>query len=498
MDDTVFKDKLEQVLMARIPGCRSLESVVRLSGGASQETYRIAIKGLDDERTLALRRAPGGDYDLAGPDRPGLAGEAQLMRSARAAGVPAPEVYYVLTREDALGDGFIMEWIDGEGLGARIVRRPEYEAIRPRLAYEIGKILARIHAIDIDASGLRDYLTPIPPEAFIAQTWDRYIALQTPQPMIDYTGRWLREHLADRANAEHLVLVHNDFRNGNFMITPERITAVLDWEAAHIGDPIRDLGWMCTNSWRYGGELPVGGFGAYEDLFRGYEEVSGSRVDPQKVAFWQVFGSFWWAVVCLGMVGQYRSGPDRSIERASIGRRTSEALVDCVNLIIPGPVKLIAADRSPRNLDMPRADELLDAVSAFLRDQVMTETEGRTRFLSRVSANALDVVSRELDLLPEHRRREHAGLRAFFSSDAESSDADHSSDAHASATVASDEEDADLERLRWRLVHALRDGSQPLDDERLQAHLRNTVVNQVAIDQPRYSGLQQALAIAQN
>jgi hypothetical protein len=198
------------------------------------------------------------------------------------------------------------------------------------------------------------------------------------------------------------------------------------------------------------------------------------------------------------MVGQYRSGPDRSIERASIGRRTSEALVDCVNLIIPGPVELIAADRSPRNLDMPAADELLDAVSTFLRDQVMTETEGRTSFLSRVSANALDVVSRELSLLPEHRRREHAGLRAFFSSDAESGDAEHSSDAHASKTVASDATDADLERLRWRLVHALRDGSQPLDDERLQAHLRNTVVNQVAINQPRYSGLQQALAIAQN
>lgn len=174
------------------------------------------------------------------------------------------------------------------------------------------------------------------------------------------------------------------------------------------------------------------------------------------------------------MVGQFRSGPDRSIERASIGRRTSEALVDCVNLIIPGSVDLISSDPVRQNLDMPRADELISAVSDFLRDQVMTETEGRTSFLSRVSANSLDIIGREFDLLPENRRREHAALLTFFCCDA----ADN---------------DADLENLRWRLVHALRDESQPLDDKFLKSYLRNTVVNQVAIDQPRYSGFQQAL-----
>ncbi|MCZ6658004.1 MAG: DUF6285 domain-containing protein, partial [Gammaproteobacteria bacterium] len=171
--------------------------------------------------------------------------------------------------------------------------------------------------------------------------------------------------------------------------------------------------------------------------------------------------------------------PDRSIERASIGRRTSEALVDCVNLIIPGPVDLVSADPVRENLDMPRADELIAAVSEFLRDQVMMETEGRTRFLSRVSANSLDIVSRELDLLPEHRRREHAGLQALYSTDEEASG-------------------TDLASLRWRLVHALRDGSQPLDDDRLRSYLRNSVANQVAIDQPRYSGLRQVLERSEN
>ena len=72
--------------------------------------------------------------------------------------------------------------------------------------------------------------------------------------------------------------MHNDFRNGNFMVGASGVVAVLDWEVAHIGDPMRDLGWICTNSWRFGrSDLPVGGFGEYADLFRGYESVSGQR-----------------------------------------------------------------------------------------------------------------------------------------------------------------------------------------------------------------------------
>ena len=95
--------------------------------------------------------------------------------------------------------------------------------------------------------------------------------------MIDYAGRWLTEQLAGRGPVE-LTLVHNDFRNGNVMVdADEGLIAVLDWETAHIGDPMRDLGWMCTNSWRFGQRhLPVGGFGHYEDLFAGYESVGRS------------------------------------------------------------------------------------------------------------------------------------------------------------------------------------------------------------------------------
>jgi aminoglycoside phosphotransferase (APT) family kinase protein len=472
LDRAEFEARLAAVVLREIPGCRGLRTVERLSGGASQETYRITLDTAEGDRLVCMRRAPGGGVAVDPELRvnPGLATEALLMRLAREAGVPEPEVYHVLTPEDGLGEGFIMQWLEGEALGARIVRAPEFAAIRPRLAYECGQVLARIHGIDLDGSGLRERLVAITAEQFVQQTWERYQLLGTPQPMIDFAARWLMDHLPD---APRMALVHNDFRNGNFMINQDGINAVLDWEVAHIGDPMRDLGWICTNSWRFGvSDKPVGGFGEYEALFAGYESVSGQRVNPDHVRFWVVFGSFWWAVGCLGMAEHYRSGPDKTVERPAIGRRSSECQVDCVNLLIPGSVELVS-ERAPAGADdLPRIDELLVSVRDFLRDDVMGSTQGRTNFLARVAGNSLDIVLRELALGDEQRGREHARLRQLLGSD------------------------GSLSELRWRLTRSLRDGSMALDAPGLAEHLRATVVNQVAIDQPKYSGFQTARANA--
>lgn len=463
-----LEDRLAAVLCRELPGCRAMVKAERLSGGASQETYRITIETPEGEQRVCMRRAPGGGMDIPQEERinPGLAVEAQLMRCARAAGVPEPEVYYVLQEEDGLGEGFIMEWLDGEALGARIARSPELADVRSRLAYECGQVLARIHAIDIDAAGLSGKLKSQTPEQFVRQMLERYEFLSTPQPMIDFAGRWLLDHLPQNPRT---TLVHNDFRNGNFMVNGDGINAVLDWEVAHIGDPMRDLGWICTNSWRFGvTEKPVGGFGEYEDLFKGYESVSGRPVDPAHVRFWEVFGSFWWAIGCLGMAEHYRTGPDQTVERPAIGRRSSECQVDCVNLLIPGPVALVEK-QEPDPDDMPRTDELVVSVRDFLRADVMAATSGRTNFLARVAGNSLDIVLRELELGGRARADEHARLRALLDGD------------------------GTLSELRWQLVQALRDGSMPLDAPGLTEHLRATVVNQIAIDQPKYSGFRTAL-----
>ena len=106
MDAAEFESLLGGIVEREIAGCTGLKSAERLSGGASQETYRLTLNTTDGERVICMRRAPGGGVEHNTEVRiaPGLATEAQLMACAREVGVPEPEVYYVLEDADGLGD----------------------------------------------------------------------------------------------------------------------------------------------------------------------------------------------------------------------------------------------------------------------------------------------------------------------------------------------------------------------------------------------------------
>lgn len=451
-----------------LPSFRELKSCERLSGGASQETWRINADTADGPQRYALRRAPGGVTATHAEMTVGLAAEARLLAAAHAAGVPEPRVLGLLAPEDGLGTGFLMEWLDGETLGAQIVRSEALAGVRPQLARQCGEVLARIHAIDPDAAGLRGLLPERTPEQLVRETWELYQSYNTPQPMIDYSARWLLEHLPPPTTPR---LVHSDFRNGNLMIAPERgIVGVLDWELSQLGDPMRDLGWLCTPSWRFGKhELPVGGFGQIADLLDGYASVAGQRPDEKQLHWWIVFGSFWWSVGTLMMTDLYRKGPDRSVERVAIGRRSSECQMDLVNLLIPGPVLPLVAAGAPEDLEMPRSEELLASVAGFLRDEVAAGSKGRVSFLARVAANSLEIVGRELELGAVRRERERNGLEGLLGVSIE------------------------LAALRRELAQRLRTNLLRLDHPHLGAELRQSVADQIAIDQPNYHGSRRAM-----
>lgn len=447
----------------------ALKSCDRLSGGANQETYRILIEAESGDRLLCLRRAVGGSYEAHAPGQPGLETEALLFQVAAGAGVPEPQIHYVLRREDGLGPGFLMQWLDGETLGARIARGDAFDEVRGRLAYQCGELLARIHAIDVDAHELRDRLEVQDARDLIEQRWQTYQEYDTPQPMIDYAARWLLAHVPAPVAP---CLAHGDFRNGNLMVTPAHgVVAVLDWEGAHLGDPMRDLGWLCTNSWRFGvTEREVGGFGALSDLLQGYTDHSGVQVDTERVRFWIVYGSFYWAIGCLTMAEHYRNGPDATVERPAIGRRSSECQIDCANLLIPGPVAIPDSGEQTVNKDMPTSTELMRSVRDFLRQEVMSAMGGRNQFLARVASNSMDILLREADDVAMYRDREEALLRELLGST------------------------APFFELKDELCRRLRDNEIDLQDEDLVNYLRFATLTQALIDQPRYSGVATALA----
>jgi aminoglycoside phosphotransferase (APT) family kinase protein len=299
----------------------------RLSGGASQETWAFSIAAGGAERPLILRKRPDGMS--ADPERTaGLGAEAALIRLAQAQGAPVPGVPHVCTPEDGLGEAYVMDRVEGETLGRRIVRDAAFAAVRPGLARRCGEVLAAIHAVPLSA--LPD-LPRSDPRAELDKYETIYRNSGAERPVFELAFKRLRGS-APPPTAP--TLVHGDFRNGNLMIHPERgLVAVLDWELAHVGDPAADLGWLCVNSWRFGGDQPVGGFGRYADLLAGYEAAGGRAIPLDRVLYWQTLGSLKWGVMCLIMYGAYASGADPSVERAMIGRRVSETEIDLMNLI---------------------------------------------------------------------------------------------------------------------------------------------------------------------
>ncbi|MGD0191504.1 MAG: phosphotransferase family protein [Rhizomicrobium sp.] len=323
---------LQRALAKAIPGLVRIDGVVRLSGGASQETWSLDAFAGGEAIPLILRRAPGG-----APRAPGqgansvpLETEAIVIEAARKAGAAAPRVRYVLKPEDEVGIGYVMDRLEGETIARKILRDDAFASIRPHLARQCGEILARIHAVD--TAPLKDVLNVIDGPAQLQRYRELYDAYDYPHPVFELAFQWLEPRLSQTSRR---TLVHGDFRHGNILIAPTGVVAALDWELTHIGDPLEDIGWICTNSWRFGvAEKVVGGFGDLPDLLAGYEAAGGGRIDPEAVRSWIVYGSLKWGIMCMSMYQGFKL--DGSVERAAIGRRSSETEIDLVNLIIHG------------------------------------------------------------------------------------------------------------------------------------------------------------------
>ena len=292
-----------------------LENVRRLSAGASRAMWAIDAVAADGiVEHLIVRTDPRGASRPTPPVPEGV-----LLRAAAAAGVPVPRV--VAEDEEHL----VVERIDGETIPRKILRDDQYAGARLKLAAQCGEALAAIHSIPVgEVPGL-------PADQDVVATWRGMLdAFGQPHPTFELALRWLDERRPPTTGA---TVVHGDFRNGNLIVGPEGLRAVLDWELAHVGDPMEDLGWLCVKAWRFGVDRPVGGFGEREDLFAAYEKASGRAVDPDVVRWWEVLGTLKWGIMCLAQAFTHLSGTVRSIELATIGRRACENEWDLLELI---------------------------------------------------------------------------------------------------------------------------------------------------------------------
>lgn len=327
MTDEAVQRKLEAAVRKHL-GASGVRGLARLTGGATKLTWSFDAEIGGATVPLILQQTPAerivGPYERA---RVHGAQEAALLRAACAAGVPAPRVRIALEPDDDLGEGVVTERVAGETLGRKITSDPQFAGVRPGLAAQCGEILAAIHRIDATGLGFLLVQTPLEHLAMYRTLADGY---DHPLPALEFGLRWVAENAP---RAPRTSVVHGDFRNGNLIVGDDGVRCVLDWELAQVCDPMLDLGWLCVKTWRFGGALPVGGFGHRDDLFAAYERAGGGPVDPAHVRFWEAFGCVKWALMCLHKGLGYLQGAQRSLEAVAIGRRIEEPLLDFLDLI---------------------------------------------------------------------------------------------------------------------------------------------------------------------
>jgi aminoglycoside phosphotransferase (APT) family kinase protein len=289
---------------------------VLLAGGASKEAWAVDAGG---ERLLVRRAA----VTVMHHHTLSLAQEFAVLEAAYEAGVKVPRPYGYVA--DLAGrEAFVMERLEGETIGRRIVQRDELAAARRLLPVQLAEELAKIHAIPAER-------LPFLPEARLERMVEELDEVDEPHPAIELGLWWLRENPPP---PRPVVVNHGDFRIGNVVVGPDGLVGVLDWEFVHLDDPVRDMAFSMVRAWRFGvPEKRLGGIGEVEPFVERYNELTGFDVRPEELDYWEVAGNVAWAIGTLTQAQRHLSGRDRSVELATLGRLSAEVEYEICRLL---------------------------------------------------------------------------------------------------------------------------------------------------------------------
>ena len=303
-----------------------------LGGGACQDNYRVDVTFVAGEiardHALVLRS----DAVRSLPGSINRADEFAVITAAVRAGVKTPTARFLahdLVRSGAYA--YFLDWAEGTAIGRRVLRDAALEGARRGLTRALAIELAKIHTITpADAS------VPLGPAApdILAFTRTMVETMREPRPALFLALRWLEQNPMEGSD---VTLVHGDYRTGNFMVTPQGLSAILDWEFAHWGPPMWDIAWITMRNWRFGqNKLPVGGFGQRAEFHEVYEEHSGRKISRKNVHYCEILANVRWAAGCAHQGERYLSGQESDLELIAIPRRGVEMEFEALRLIEKG------------------------------------------------------------------------------------------------------------------------------------------------------------------
>lgn len=301
--------RIVRYLSHRMPeaGRVSVLALSRIHGGASRETFRVRIEAeRGGERGLIFRRDPVST--LIETEREI---EFAAYRSFMGSSVPVPGALYLERDVEWLERPFfVMEEVEGCTAGSILAADP-YGPHRRKIGERFFTILGHIAKRDVASSDLARHMsTPQSDQAWAQELdkWEKVIDEDElePQPIARAAIRWMRKN--PPPPAQRISIVHGDYRTGNFLFDGAgEIRAVLDWEMAHLGDPLEDLAWSLDPLWSADRDH-AGGMLAHEEAIAVWETASGLKTDPQALAWWAMFASFKGLAIWISSAKEFQSG----------------------------------------------------------------------------------------------------------------------------------------------------------------------------------------------
>lgn len=325
MNET-YKESLASFI-AEHAGARDAEisQMTKLSGGAIQENWLIQATLSDGPLVGQLDLVMRTDSPSGVTESHSRTEEYALLKAVYQAGVTVPEPLWLCEDSRVIGRPFfIMRRVGGTAAGHVLVKDLSYGGDRVLLAERLGEELARIHTIKPpqDELSFLPALTGAPSQHLIARVRQFLDEKQLIRPALEWGLRWLENHAP---REEEIVLCHRDYRTGNYMVDPQGLTGILDWEFAAWSNPLEDIGWFCAKCWRFGANgKEAGGIGQREDFYRGYERVTGKPVPRDAIRYWEVMAHMNWAVIALQQAQRHMSGEEQSLFLALTGHIVPE------------------------------------------------------------------------------------------------------------------------------------------------------------------------------
>jgi aminoglycoside phosphotransferase (APT) family kinase protein len=304
----------------------------KLSGGAVQENWRIdaLVEGgqYEGAQRWVLRTDAAASLSVS-LDR---TSEFGVLSAAYNAGIKVAQPIARCESAHLTGAPFMLQvYQPGEAQARRLTRDPALSDWGPVVARELGEELAKIHMIRSSHAGLGFLPQAImsPAKAEVARLRAALDNAGEARPALEYVLNWLMEN--DPGSLE-VTLVHGDFRTGNYLVADGHLSAILDWEFAHWGDPHEDVGWFCAKCWRFANpDLEAGGIAARSALLEGYRSIGGNRLDEAELPYWEILAAAKWAAIAVLQGDRYRLGGEASIELALTGLMASELELEALD-----------------------------------------------------------------------------------------------------------------------------------------------------------------------